>query len=87
MAEMPLLLHWTDRNDKKGTMNYDILVEKNEKNFRISVTSCATGQVNYWYCLVSGYFISKVHIAFTFTVEATKVTEVQVSTDTLKTNG
>ena len=33
---MPLLLHWTDRNDTKGTTNYDILVGKNKDNFRIS---------------------------------------------------
>lgn len=86
MAEMPFLLHWTDQNDKKGTINYDILVEKNE-NFRISVKFCDTGQVNYWCCLVYGYFISKVHTAFIFRVEGTKVREVQVSTKTLKTMG
>jgi hypothetical protein len=47
MAGMPLLLHCTDRNDMKGTINYDILFEKNEDNFRISVKFCDIGQVNY----------------------------------------
>ena len=32
MAGMPLLLHWTDRNDKKSTINYDILVKTKKKN-------------------------------------------------------
>jgi hypothetical protein len=84
---MPILLQWTDWNDKKGTINYDILIEKNEDNFRISVTFCDTEKVNYWCCLVSEYFISKVHTAFTLRVEGTKVTKVQVRKKTLKTNG